>query len=197
MIWVTAEDIVAIHSRIIQVSGGIDGLRDRAGLEAAIAAPLQSFGGEDLFPTDIEKIARIGFGLASNHAFIDGNKRIGAMVTQLLLKWNGYQFQLEQNELADMFIGIADGTKDETELRYWINDHRYTYPANTGPYFQQSKTGDRQQNMCPLCHASFFYHARQVLIVFLCQFLFRHDFNEYAAHIGDLCLPFPNMKPLP
>ena len=72
---------------------------------------------------DIEKIARIGFGLASNHAFIDGNKRIGAMVTQLLLKWNGYQFQLEQNELADMFIGIADGTKDETELRYWINDH--------------------------------------------------------------------------
>lgn len=49
--------------------------------------------------------------------------RIGAMVTQLLLKWNGYQFQLEQNELADMFIGIADGTKDETELRYWINDH--------------------------------------------------------------------------
>lgn len=117
MIWVTAEDVVAIHSRIIQVSGGIDGLRDRAGLEAAIAAPLQSFGGEDLFPTDIEKIARIGFGLASNHAFIDGNKRIGAMVTQLLLKWNGYQFQLEQNELADMFIGIADGTKDETELR--------------------------------------------------------------------------------
>jgi death-on-curing protein len=77
MIWVTAEDVVAIHSRIIQVSGGIDGLRDRAGLEAAIAAPLQSFGGEDLFPTDIEKIARIGFGLASNHAFIDGNKRIG------------------------------------------------------------------------------------------------------------------------
>lgn len=40
-----------------------------------------------------------------------------------IYKWNGYQFQLEQNELADMFIGIADGTKDETELRYWINDH--------------------------------------------------------------------------
>ena len=122
MIWVTAEDVVAIHSRIIQVSGGIDGLRDRAGLEAAIAAPSIIWRRRS-FPTDIEKIARIGFGLASNHAFIDGNKRIGAMVTQLLLKWNGYQFQLEQNELADMFIGIADGTKDETELRYWINDH--------------------------------------------------------------------------
>ena len=93
MIWVTAEDVIAIHSRIIQVTGEIDGLRDRAGLEAAIAASFQSFAGEDLFPTDIDKIARAGFGLASNHAFIDGNKRIGAMITQLLLKWNGYQLR--------------------------------------------------------------------------------------------------------
>ena len=62
MIWVTADDVILIHSRIIQTTGGIEGLRDRAGLEAAIAAPLQSFGGEDLFPSDIEKVARIGFG---------------------------------------------------------------------------------------------------------------------------------------
>ena len=64
MIWITAEDVILIHSRIIEKSGGIDGLRDRPGLEAAIAAPLQSFGGKDLYPTDIEKIARIGYGLA-------------------------------------------------------------------------------------------------------------------------------------
>ena len=102
---------------------GMDAQFERLRCAISRGILIQSFGGEDLFPTDIEKIARIGFGLASNHAFIDGNKRIGAMVTQLLLKWNGYQFQLEQNELADMFIGIADGTKDETELRYWINDH--------------------------------------------------------------------------
>jgi len=60
---------------------------------------------------------------AGRSDFAERRTQIGAMVTQLLLKWNGYQFQLEQNELADMFIGIADGTKDETELRYWINDH--------------------------------------------------------------------------
>lgn len=123
MIWVTADDVIMIHSRIIQVTGGIDGLRDRAGLEAAIAAPLQSFGGEDLFPTDIDKIARVGFGLASNHAFIDGNKRIGAMITQLLLKWNGYQLNLEQGELADMFIAIADGKRNEQDLLKWIQNH--------------------------------------------------------------------------
>ena len=123
MIWITADDVIMIHSRVIQSSGGIDGLRDRAGLEAAIAAPLQSFGGEDLFPTEIEKIARLGFGLAANHAFVDGNKRIGAMMTQLLLQWNGYQLILAKGELADMFIAIADGKAREKDLLAWIKAH--------------------------------------------------------------------------
>lgn len=123
MIWVATDDVITIHSRIIQATGGIDGLRDRPGLEAAIAAPLQSFGGEDLFPTDVEKIARLGYGLASNHAFLDGNKRIGAMMVQLLLRWNGYRLCLEQGELANMFIAIADGTKDGGDLLQWIRAH--------------------------------------------------------------------------
>ena len=123
MIWVTTEDVILIHSRIIQGSGGLDGLRDRAGLEAAIAAPLQSFGGQDLFPSTVQKIARLGYGLAANHAFIDGNKRIGAMMTQLLLKWNGYHLRLQSGELADMFIGIADGKANEDMLLSWIQAH--------------------------------------------------------------------------
>ena len=123
MIWVTADDVILIHSRTIEVSGGIGGLRDRSGLEAAVAAPLQSFGGTDLFPTDIEKIARIGFGLASNHAFLDGNKRIGAMMVQLLLKWNGHQLTLKEGKLADMFIGIASGEKTEADLLHWTQEH--------------------------------------------------------------------------
>ena len=86
MIWVTVDDVIAIHSRVIEKSGGLDGLRDRSILESAVSAPLQSFGGKELFPTDLEKIARIGFGLAANHAFLDGKKRIGAMVVQILLK---------------------------------------------------------------------------------------------------------------
>ena len=87
--------------------------------------PLQSFGGKELFPTDLEKIARIGFGLAANHAFLDGNKRIGAMVVQLLLKWNGYALHLQQGELADMFIAIADGSAKEEDLLRWIKQHLY------------------------------------------------------------------------
>ena len=122
MVWITVEDAIMIHKRIIEATGGVDGLRDRAGLEAAVSAPLQSFGGVDLFPSKIEKIARVGFGLASNHAFLDGNKRIGAMMTQLMLKWNGYQLNLKQGELADMFIDIADGKKTEQDLLLWVQN---------------------------------------------------------------------------
>ena len=123
MIWISAEDVILIHSRVIEGSGGLEGLRDRDGLEAAVAAPMQTFDGTELYPTDIEKIARLGFGLASNHAFVDGNKRIGAMMTQLLLKWNGYDLTLRSGELADMFIAIADGTAKEKDLLDWISRH--------------------------------------------------------------------------
>jgi len=60
MIWVTVEDVIAVHSRIIKASGGLDGIRDRNSLEAAVNAPLQTFAGFDLFETDLAKIARIG-----------------------------------------------------------------------------------------------------------------------------------------
>ena len=123
MIWIEAEDVILIHSRIIQATGGIDGLRDRASLEAALAAPLQSYAGQDFFPSDIEKIARLGYGLAANHAFIDGNKRIGAMMTQLLLKWNGYHLELQKGNLADIFIAIASGSAGEQDLLNWIRAH--------------------------------------------------------------------------
>lgn len=120
MIWSSAEQIISLHTLIIQKSGGLDGIRDRNGLEAAVAAPLQSFGGQDLFPGEIEKIARLGYGLASNHAFVDGNKRIGALSVQLVLQWNGYHLSLRENELSDMFIAIADGRATEQDLLNWI-----------------------------------------------------------------------------
>ncbi len=123
MIWVSSDDVILLHQQIILRSGGIDGLRDRAGLEAALSAPLQSFGGVDLFPSELEKIARLGYGLAANHAFLDGNKRIGALVTQLLLQWNGYRLSLRTGELADMFLAIASGSAAEPDLERWIRQH--------------------------------------------------------------------------
>lgn len=123
MIRLTADDVVKLHSKVIQSTGGLDGLRDQAGLEAALAAPLQTFDGENLFPSNIDKIARLGFGLASNHVFLDGNKRIGALATQLLLRWDRCNLVLQTGELSDMFISIADGTAKECDLLAWIRAH--------------------------------------------------------------------------
>ena len=123
MIWITVEDVIRLHSQVIRTTGGLDGIRDRNALESAMSAPLQTFGGEELFPDALGKIARLGYGLTRNHAFIDGNKRIGALVVQLLLKWNGYVLVLKTGELSDMFISIADGTSGEDDLLRWLQRH--------------------------------------------------------------------------
>ena len=122
MIWVEAEDIILIHSRIVQVSGGSAGLRDRASLESAIAAPLQSFDGHDLFPTEVEKIARLGYGLAANHAFADGNKRIAAAIFLYFLDKNEVLFddagnkRIDDHTLVALTIMIAESRPEEKEM---------------------------------------------------------------------------------
>ena len=69
MIWIGVEDIILIHSKIIQKSGGIDGIRDRSCLESAVAAPMQSFGGQDFFPSDVEKDRTPGLWLGNQPCF--------------------------------------------------------------------------------------------------------------------------------
>ena len=78
MIVLSKRQIILLHEQLIAETGGSYGLRDEGMLESAVAAPFQSFDGKDLFPSVFQKAARLGFGLASNHAFVDGNKRIGA-----------------------------------------------------------------------------------------------------------------------
>ena len=123
MIWVSSDDVIRLHAQLIQATGGFDGIRDIGILDSALSAPLQTFGGQELFPDTLEKIARLGYGLAKNHAFVDGNKRIGALMVQLLLKWNGYSFSLKPGELSDMFISVADGTSAESDLLQWMKEH--------------------------------------------------------------------------
>jgi len=73
--YLTVDEVALIHSRLIEQSGGSTGLRDAGSLESAVSQPLASFGGEDLYPTFVEKAAALAFSLVKNHPFIDGNKR--------------------------------------------------------------------------------------------------------------------------
>ncbi len=123
MTWLTIEQILALHRKIIQQSDGASGVRDAAALAAAVSAPFQTFQRKELFPSAIEKIARISYGLVVNHAFIDGNKRIGALVMQILLQENGYRLILHRHELSDIFISIASGETKYQDFTAWMSAH--------------------------------------------------------------------------
>lgn len=120
----TKEQIILLHQDLINSSGGSAGLRDEALLESALGAPFQSFGETDVFPSLQQKAARLGYGLIKNHAFIDGNKRIGVHAMLVLLALNGIELQYTQPELAEMGLRVADGSLSFEDLIKWVIDHQ-------------------------------------------------------------------------
>ena len=123
MIVLSKEQILVLHEQLIEETGGSSGLKDEGLLESALASPFQSFDGKDLFPSVYQKAARLGFGLASNHAFVDGNKRIGAHAMLVFLLLNGVEIEYSQEELIYLFLGIANGEKDYPDVLNWIVSH--------------------------------------------------------------------------
>ncbi|MDO5044542.1 MAG: type II toxin-antitoxin system death-on-curing family toxin [Coriobacteriia bacterium] len=115
--------ILRLHRALIDSSGGSPGIRDEGLLDSALAMPLQSFDGEDLYPTLIDKASRLAFGLIRNHPFIDGNKRIGTHAMLVLLMLNGVELLYEDEELISIILDVASGELDERTLRLWIEEH--------------------------------------------------------------------------
>ena len=117
------KQIIFLHEHLINATGGTEGIKDEGMLESAMNAPFQTFGGEDLFPTIYQKAARLGFGLASNHPFLDGNKRIGAHAMLTFLEINGVEMQYTNKELSDIFLAIADNQVNYDDLLSWLIEH--------------------------------------------------------------------------
>ncbi|HBS02305.1 MAG TPA: type II toxin-antitoxin system death-on-curing family toxin [Firmicutes bacterium] len=111
-LYFSKDDILYIHSKLISDFGGSDGIRDEGMLDSAINTPLQTFDSSDLYPTDIDKVARLSFGLAMDHPFIDGNKRIAAKVLDMGLDMNGVFLKATNEEVIEEFLGLAAGQID-------------------------------------------------------------------------------------
>lgn len=120
---ITKKQILLLHEHLFQETGGAAGLRDEGLLDSAVSAPFQSFDGTELFPTVIEKAARLCFGLVKNHAFIDGNKRIGAHSMLVFLAINDTELTYTQEELTNIILGVASGKIDYEDLLSWIKTH--------------------------------------------------------------------------
>lgn len=120
----TKQHIIMLHGKLIQETGGIDGIRDESLLDSAINAPFQSYDGIDMFPSIQQKGARLGYGLIANHAFIDGNKRIGVHAMLVFLAMNGIELSYTQEELADMVLKVASGEFDFQSVLLWVSEHQ-------------------------------------------------------------------------
>ena len=123
MIRLTTKQVISLHSSLIEATGGTDGVRDMGLLESALEAPFQTFGGKDLYPALIQKAARLGHSLISNHPFVDGNKRIGIHTMLVFLAANGVEIECTQKELIDVGLSLADGTMNAEKLLTWLSSH--------------------------------------------------------------------------
>ena len=123
MIGLNRNQIIKLHEAIYERYGGDVGVLNDGMLDSALQAPFQTFGGEELIPDTKEKIVRLAFGLIKNHAFRDGNKRIGALVLLTLLELNGYKVKATNAEFADIIMGVAASEKDENDLLEWVEVH--------------------------------------------------------------------------
>lgn len=119
----TLSQVIQLHTILILETGGSEGLRDEGLLDSALNSPFQSFEGEDLYKTVPAKAARLGFSLVNNHAFIDGNKRVGLLVMLTFLEMNGIIIDCSDDELIELGLGLASGEIDDQELLSWIIRH--------------------------------------------------------------------------
>lgn len=122
----TLGEVVDLHQRLLASSGGATGIRDLGLLESALAQPKAGFGGEDLHPTIIDKNAALGSSLVANHAFVDGNKRVGHAGMEVFLVLNGYEIDAPVDEQERVMLDVASGTTDRPTLAAWLRTHTKT-----------------------------------------------------------------------
>ena len=120
---ISTAGVMAIHELITEKSGGSPNIREKGLLESALAAPFQSFAGIELYPTVLEKGAMLGYSLVSNHAFVDGNKRIGMLTMLTFLQINGYTLTADNDEVTRVGLDLAAGEMKREELLRWLTDN--------------------------------------------------------------------------
>jgi death-on-curing protein len=119
-IFLTFEQVLAIHDNQIETYGGSHGIRDLALFESAIMRPQTTFGGKDLYPSVFEKAAVLMHSLILNHPFIDGNKRTGTVSALIFLEINSFKITVDQNELVDISLEVALKKMNVKGVAAWL-----------------------------------------------------------------------------
>jgi death-on-curing protein len=121
--YLTLEEVLLLHARLIQRTGGSGGVRDMGLLDSALARPRATFGGEDLYPSLWHKAAALMHSLIKNHPFVDGNKRTALTATGLFLEVNGYTLTASNEQVLDFAKRAAVGKGDIKSIAMWLEKH--------------------------------------------------------------------------
>jgi death-on-curing protein len=119
---ITLEIVIGIHAVLIRRYGGSPGMRDEGALQSAVSRPYQTFDGEELYKTTVEKAAALIESLVKNHPFIDGNKRTGYVSMRILLRKNQKDVKATEEEKYEFVINIANGKSEYEEIKQWIEE---------------------------------------------------------------------------
>ncbi len=121
--YLTLVEVLSLHRQIIEQSGGALGVRDLGALESALAQPRMTFGGEDLYPTLVDKAAALGFSIVMNHPFVDGNKRTGHAAMETFLVLNGMEISASVDEQEQVILALASGNSGRELFVEWLKQH--------------------------------------------------------------------------
>ena len=116
-------EVVELHRRLLEQTGGAAGIRDLGALESALAQPKMALAGRDLYPTLADKAAALCFSLVGNHPFVDGNKRVGHAATETFLVLNGAEIDAHLDEQERVMLDLAAGRIDRGQLADWLSQH--------------------------------------------------------------------------
>ena len=120
MRYLSLNEVLAIYQAVMKQSGGTYGLRDPGALQSALAQPRMTFGGQELYPTIVEKASALGFSLIKNHPFVDGNKRTGHAAIEVFLLLNGYELQADVDEQERVILQVAANEMDRESFTSWL-----------------------------------------------------------------------------
>ena len=123
MRYLTLGEVLLLHGRVLERSGGAAGLRDLGALQAALAQPTMTFDDRDLYPKLHAKAAALAYSLVMNHPFVDGNKRIGHAAMEVFLVLNGSEIAAGVDEQEAKFLSLAAGRVTREQLIEWVEAH--------------------------------------------------------------------------
>lgn len=118
--YLTLAEVLELHRMALEQSGGLDGVRDPGGLDSALAQPLMTFDGAELYPTLAEKASALGFSLVGNHPFMDGNKRVGHAAMETFLVLNGWELTAGVDEQEAVILRLAAGELKREAFTAWV-----------------------------------------------------------------------------